>query len=297
MKKLEKYGMIISKSINNYEPTDIRYLKPTIYCEDIEKDEALVMQSVDVVKDKNYDLKYFTPNNVALLRWQADEALKEYNDILTNYVLKNNLGPKYDNITDKTEIISMTSSMVYTMIKYAQTAIICSYTCIEAFVNLSIPVDYEYTFKNNKGIKEVYEKEQIERWLPLSTKLKDIMCHIYGTPQINQEKLWEMFIKLEEMRNAIIHQKSINTNDFYIKYFEEKTIEIINVYNEVINFFSLKSTKNKNFSLMIWPFIREEKGIAIPVIQKRFEPSFLNIIRNENGEDKKYIIINVKEDK
>ena len=69
--------------------------------------------------------------------------------------------------------------MVYELIQFAEISIIFSYTTLEALVNYSIPDDYVYVIKNNKGIEERYDRQAIERHLSLTTKLKSIISEIY----------------------------------------------------------------------------------------------------------------------
>lgn len=288
---------VITKSIKDYIPFDNRTLKPTIFPN--KKDEintnGLVLQRVDIIEDKNFSIRYFTPNNVAILRYQCEKNLKEYENILKENVLKNYLGEKYKNINTNEEKMIWTSSMVYEMICYAQASIIFAYTTIEAFANLSIPNDYIYECYNNKGIKESYDKKGIERWMSLSLKIKDILPKIYGTPKIQNEKFWNRFLKLEELRNNIIHQKTITANDYYKDYFKTETIDVIKVFQQIIGFFNDNKKENQGMALLIWPWIVEEKGIAIPIINSVFEPSQMSIIRNPGTSDEKeYLIINTE---
>ncbi|HEY4537101.1 MAG TPA: hypothetical protein VIG45_01450, partial [Erysipelothrix sp.] len=119
-------------------------------------------------------------------------------------------------------------------------AIIFSYTSIETFVNLSIPESYNYNSKKNKeGITEIYDKNGIERWLPLAVKLKNILVDIYNTPEIQKQSFWQDFLTLEKYRDQIIHQKSSDRTILYENYFQKDIYKNIKVSTKIVDFLEL----------------------------------------------------------
>jgi hypothetical protein len=86
-------------------------------------------------------------------------------------------------------------------------SIIFAYTALEAFANEVIPDDYIHTIAARK-CSESYSKTQIERSLNLQVKLGEILPQIL---QVNSPKgrvIWGEFLKLEEIRNSLIHMKT-----------------------------------------------------------------------------------------
>lgn len=82
------------------------------------------------------------------------------------------------------------------------------FAAIEAYINKSIPKDYEY--RDTKANKtEIYNKEQIERHLPFEIKTKKVLKEITkkdfttAHPQKNQH-----IENLKEFRDSIMHPKT-----------------------------------------------------------------------------------------
>lgn len=75
----------------------------------------------------------------------------------------------------RNESIIMKSKVMYDFIAIVQVAIVFGYTALEAFANLSIPQGYEYKANiNSKGIIGIFDKNAIERWVTLRTKMSEI---------------------------------------------------------------------------------------------------------------------------
>lgn len=88
-------------------------------------------------------------------------------------------------------------------------SIIFSYTAIETYVNALIPDDYIYIKVRSDGRNEErYNKEQIERFLPLKEKIQSIITVIKDKTLPKDSKVWQDFLKLEQDRNRLVHVKS-----------------------------------------------------------------------------------------
>ena len=85
---------------------------------------------------------------------------------------------------------------------------IFSYTVIEVFANDSLPKDikFEKTRGDNKYI-ELYNKEQIERYLSLDVKLHEILPKVFSTTSPKGTKIWENYIWLKDLRDRFVHLK------------------------------------------------------------------------------------------
>ena len=164
---------------------------------------------------------------------------------------------------NRKEMMASASSLVCDYLENIQTSLVFAYTALEVFTNLSIPEDYAYNAeKNSKGISETYDKQAIERWLPLKVKIKNILTDVYKTKKIEDKKWWGNFLNLEQYRNDIIHQKSISHTEFYKDYFKQSIFNVCESPDHIIKFFhdSLSESKQTN---PIWPWMEGAKSLPI----------------------------------
>jgi len=128
------------------------------------------------------------------------KATKRALSIYTQLINKN----KKSNI----KITIENKSELYDYFEEIQTSIIFSYVAVESFANATIPKDFTFEKTNEKGIKEIWDKTGIERWVPTSEKLINIIPKILNSSDIRQETFWNYFKELEKLRNDIVHQKT-----------------------------------------------------------------------------------------
>ncbi len=150
--------------------------------------------------------------------------------------------------TGKTKIIFDDSEleMLYNYFEHIQTSLIFIYTAVEAFANVAIPETFTYEKLNNKKVREIWGKEQIERWLPTTEKICDILPVILDVDSPKSESFWMGFKRLEELRNSIIHQKTISNEQsinskFLSDFFDENIFDVIRSGYLVIEYFCNKS--------------------------------------------------------
>lgn len=277
---MSKQALVYCIHPDDYEIFDERISKPLC----LGKREngidvgSMVMQEIDEVFFKNNPLTYFPPNNVGLLLSLYKKSLKHAKEIYDSKI--NPLTNDHSYIKaqiDKKEFLRQKSKIVADYIEAIQTSIVFSYTTLEAFANISIEQDYKYeVFVKNRGIHEIYNKEAIERWIGLKDKLLKILPDTYGTKKIELTKFWPLFIKLENYRHDIIHQKSIDATDFYKKYFNKDIFSICNCTESILEFF-YKAHAEKEKTNRMWPWlISKEK--EFPFME--YNPNNLQIIGN-----------------
>jgi len=264
---MSKQGLVYCINPEQYDVFDARINKP-ICIKSIEngvEKGSMVFQEMDEINFRKNQLSYFPPNNVALLLSVNKKHLQKAKELFDEQINPNKVNHSFvETETDKKKFLKEKSKIVADYIELIQTSIVFGYTTLEAFANLSIPIDYEYlvTIKN-KGIKEVYDKDAIERWINLGEKLSKILPSIYETKKIEKEKFWSYFIKLEKLRNEIIHQKSITRTEFYKKYFRKDIFDICNVPELVMKFYYEANYKKQRINLL-WPWlINKEKEFPI----------------------------------
>lgn len=90
----------------------------------------------------------------------------------------------------------------------ASTAAIFMFNALEAFINLSIPEDYQFSVEKERST-ETFNKEQLQRYISFEDKIKKVM------PQISNKKFHEEFgskyeriKKLKSLRDEITHTKT-----------------------------------------------------------------------------------------
>lgn len=78
--------------------------------------------------------------------------------------------------------------------------VIFSFTAIESFCNQSIPEDYCYEEERKKELKK-HDKESVERYVDIKTKIGNILPEIFKSPQIKGVNLWNKFCDLKDIRD------------------------------------------------------------------------------------------------
>ena len=265
--KNSKLGLVVGTTPDRFKLGDTRLMKPV--CHQTHKNGSLqgsmLIQDIDKVSlNKKSSITYFVPNNVALLLSIGEKALNAAQKTYTDDLSKPEIVLDLDKMEgDRKAMMNNASSFVCDYLENIQTSIVFGYTALEAFVNLSIPTEYTYTAdKNSKGISEVYDKIAIERWLPLKTKIKNILVDIYQTKKVEGQRWWGYFSNLEQYRNDIIHQKSISHTEFYKIYFKQNIFHVCESPKEVIRFFH-DSHAEDNQTNPIWPWMEGVKSLPV----------------------------------
>lgn len=123
-----------------------------------------------------------------------------------------------------------------------QTSIIFSYIAIEGFANAVIPDEFLHERINEKGIKEIWNKQNIERWMSTSEKVGLILPIILNSGDIKVQSFWSDFKALEALRNEIVHQRTIDGGTkldpgIYSRMLSENIFQTITSSIKVIDFF------------------------------------------------------------
>lgn len=280
-KKKTKLGLVVGTTPEQYKLYDSRFMKPV--CHQEYKNGILsgsmLIQDLDTVSlNRKKNLTYFVPNNIALMLSVSKKALESAKQSYNKNFLNSELELDINKISgDKKSAMHNISSLSCDYLENIQTSIVFEYTALEAFVNLSIPDDYIYTAeKNSKGILESYDKKAIERWLPLKTKISNILTEIYQTKKVENQKWWALLLNLESYRNDIIHQKSISHTEFYKDYFKERIFKTCQLADSIIQFFH-DAHADKNKTNPIWPWT--ESMSTLPV-NHSYDSSSFEVVGN-----------------
>jgi len=174
------------------------------------------------------------PNNIALSLSIMKKSCKKAKKLFLELGLSSN--------KSKIEIKSADTDKLYDYFEEIVTGLTFSFIAVEAMANAAIPSDYVYEVINERGIKEAWPKESIERWMSTSTKVSDILPLILNAGNIKKEIFWTKFKELESLRNDIVHQKTIENgtqldSGIFTKLMNPKIFTIVRSSIDVINYF------------------------------------------------------------
>ena len=130
------------------------------------------------------------------------------------------------------------------------TAVLFSFTAIEAFTNSFIPDGYQIVKPNGKTL----DKAKIERTFPLTDKLKEVMRDVYATPDPEQETWWQQLSDLQEIRDQTIHTKQHLSKDRYSKLLAQDIFDTIQVYKAIITFYGGYILKKDRYLINEFPY-------------------------------------------
>lgn len=86
--------------------------------------------------------------------------------------------------------------------------IVFSFTAIEMFANLILPEDYVFrASRDDRRCTEEYSRDQAERHLSIERKLDSVLPGVRGVKSPKGTSLWERFMKLNKLRDRVIHLK------------------------------------------------------------------------------------------
>lgn len=229
------------------ENKDFRTSKPRVL---MQRDNF----SKHIVLDKNWVLEFdgletmlIKPNDVILYSNISSKNLHQAKSFYEKYILPRH--SEYGSSFPSLEI----QKLYYDYFELIIESIIFAYTSIESFANICIPENYSY-FTDSNGVKTIYSKEAIERKFTLKDKLKKIISEILQTPEVSKEKWWSNFIKLEEIRNEIIHTKQSISESRYSQFLSKNIFDIIETHKEIIHYYGCYIAKNKQDLLNEFPY-------------------------------------------
>ena len=193
-----KIGLVLATSPSQYKIVDPRLNRPV--CHQSTKNGivtgSMLLQDLEkAFINKNREITYFCPNNIAILLSINAKSTKQAKTLYKDYFQNSSI----ELSPDKADLNDI-SSKVCDYIECIQTAIVFGYTALETFANLSIPEKYKYKTRNNyKETKEVYNKEAIERWISLKVKFQFILKGVYNTKKLELQSWWGYFLNLENI--------------------------------------------------------------------------------------------------
>ncbi|WP_201526423.1 MULTISPECIES: hypothetical protein [Psychrobacter] len=261
--KNEKMFLLSKFDVNSIELLDMRFLPPKILVPDDIEDYKFLSRSIEEVDIKKNRVKFLTPSMVALQINIANEALREVK-ALNNRI--QSLYSEQDLSSESTgESLIGHTLEIYSFIEHAQKAIIFSFTALETFINLSIPHDFIWEKRTTRKT-EVYNKEQVERYVSWKEKINLVVTDIYKVPQIKQMDFWSDLIELLDVRNRLIHIKSSDDTEVLTDLLNKNIFKICFSSQEYINYISENVVENDNVKandIEKFPIISSKRKIAL----------------------------------
>lgn len=86
-------------------------------------------------------------------------------------------------------------------------SVIFAFTALEAFANEMIPEDLVWRERGKNGEEEEYDKERIERSMPLDKKLASVLPQVLSCASPKGAKVWDSYVELRRVRHRLIHLK------------------------------------------------------------------------------------------
>jgi len=111
----------------------------------------------------------------------------------------------------QSEVRSEDEAQLFSVLESLMASIVFAHTALESYTNEVIPEDYVYKApREDSRCTELYNKEQIERFLSLDVKLDKILPEVLGTDSPKGSTLWQRYVTLKRLRDRVIHMKEID---------------------------------------------------------------------------------------
>ncbi len=220
---------------------DIRANKPLGLYEK-KGDETAFFQKIFKAKIGSCNISVAVPNEISISLSIANKSIIASKELKAR--IEEMAGGEKAMFYESEEV-----GLAYDYLEEIQKAVVFSYKAVESFCNASIPHGYLYEKINNKGVKEIYGKEQIERWIKTSDKISEILPDVLGHASPVGEKFWSGFKNLERVRNEIVHSKSFSAIDILSELFSNDVENYVDSSLDLLDFFISKDPYNQIFPL------------------------------------------------
>jgi hypothetical protein len=185
--------------------SDKRKVKLVIYeVQDVNEDIA--MQELVTLRIGKAQIKFDTPNSTAMYLNASERELKVAKSIHKSLIEPKSQTREFYDFSDED------ASKLYDYFEHIKMSIIMGYTAVECLCNALIPNEYSYIEKGKDGDR-LWDCKEIQRWKSTTQKLRQILPKALNMKDPGQFKSYSTFCKLEELRNEIIHTRSVLPKD------------------------------------------------------------------------------------
>lgn len=161
--------------------------------------------SVDVIRLKQDRVLAFPiPNATAMLLGASRRAFLMAQQLRAHEALKH--APRgFSQFHSNADAVEFAESLTL--------SVFAAYTALECFANEWIPPWLTYQQQGKKhGPSRVLGKEEMERSLPLGEKFAVVLPRVFDVLTPKGKSIWESFMKLEKVRNRVVHMKDADRN-------------------------------------------------------------------------------------
>jgi hypothetical protein len=185
--------------------SDKRKVKLVIYeVQDVNEDIA--MQEIVNFKLGKANVRFDTPNTTAMYLNASERELKQAKEVYKSLIEpKISTRVSYDFSDEET-------AQLYDYFEHVKMSVIMAYTAVECLSNALIPADYSFTESIGDG-EGLLDFKEIQRWKSTTQKLRQVLPKALNMKDPGQFKSYSTFCKLEEIRNEVIHTRSVLPKD------------------------------------------------------------------------------------
>lgn len=259
----EKIALISEFREDSLELLDTRFLPPKILVPNDISNYKFLSRDVEEVNIRDSKIQFLTPSMVAIQVNIANDSIRNIKKLKDR--IKKIPSEQKEEDRDLGEKIIGHTLEVYEFIEQAQKSIIFSFTALETFINLSIPKDFVWE-KTTTRKKEIYNKEQIERYISWKEKINLVVNDIYKLPEIKQTRFWSSLMELLEIRNRLIHIKSSDDTEVLSDILNKDIVRICFSSQEYINYISENVTENEHIKAVDiekFPIISDSRKVRL----------------------------------
>jgi hypothetical protein len=185
--------------------TDKRKVKLVIYeVQDVNED--ITMQEIVQFRIGKAIIKFDAPNSTAMYLNASERELK-----FAKVLYKDLIEPKLST-RGSYEFSDENASKLYDYFEHVRMSIIMAFTAVECLCNALIPYEYSYVEKI-KDDDRLWDFKEIQRWKSTTQKLRQILPKALNMKDPGQFKSFSTFCKLEDLRNEVIHTRSVLPKD------------------------------------------------------------------------------------
>ncbi|MEM7085248.1 MAG: hypothetical protein AAF489_03650 [Bacteroidota bacterium] len=230
------------------EKRDARVSKPDIWVCKEETRKYMVWPANWVIEADKVAIMMDRPHDVALYSSIAGRSLNEARALYKEKIFP--FGKIYPLRTIEVD----EQRDVYNYLEHIITAVIMSYTALEAFANSMIPDQYTVKVEESTGIVKIWNKHAIEKTYKLRDKLKKVLSECLKTSDPTTEGWWPRFIELEDLRNEIVHAKTANSEQRYSLLLNEKVFQLVECHYDALAFYGHRIEKLETDAINLFPY-------------------------------------------
>jgi hypothetical protein len=189
-------------SNTTHELYDKRLKKPVVY-RVTATNEDVTMQEIVTMKVGKCELRFDMPNFTSIFLYKSEKELFKAKEIYKK-LINPKLTVRERFVLSKEETIEL-----FDYLEHVQSAITMAFTAVECLVNDLLPNDFIYEEKRKGEKTKQYDRKEIERWISTVDKLALVIPQALKISSPKTYNFWPKFTKLKDLRNDIIHFKSV----------------------------------------------------------------------------------------